>query len=134
MCKVRDGRRQVQLRERRYLRGQGADRRRCPPAFAMKVNSEASQALYPIGRVDRKSTRLNSSHGYISYAVFCLKKTSTHAPGTLSQHLHGYILQPQSSRTPVVLRRPSKLDGLRVMLPFGMPISRDAAVVCQRLY
>src|SRR2546429_975788 len=24
-------------------------------------------------RVDRKSTRLNSSHGYISYAVFCLK-------------------------------------------------------------
>src|SRR2546422_5200545 len=32
---------------------------------------------------DRKSTRLNSSHGYISYAVFCLKKkkkkeTQTH--------------------------------------------------------
>src|SRR2546429_9199589 len=29
---------------------------------------------------DRKSTRLNSSHGYISYAVFCLKKkkTNTH--------------------------------------------------------
>src|SRR2546429_4625203 len=26
------------------------------------------------GRPDRKSTRLNSSHGYISYAVFCLKK------------------------------------------------------------
>src|SRR2546422_3273993 len=36
---------------------------------------------------DRKSTRLNSSHGYISYAVFCLKKkkhrtkTSAHATG-----------------------------------------------------
>src|SRR2546422_2694775 len=29
---------------------------------------KSSQAL------DRKSTRLNSSHGYISYAVFCLKK------------------------------------------------------------
>src|SRR2546422_10440874 len=26
------------------------------------------------GTRDRKSTRLNSSHGYISYAVFCLKK------------------------------------------------------------
>src|SRR2546422_7725444 len=26
------------------------------------------------GARDRKSTRLNSSHGYISYAVFCLKK------------------------------------------------------------
>src|SRR5207245_9579420 len=28
-------------------------------------------------RVDRKSTRLNSSHGSISYAVFCLKKKKT---------------------------------------------------------
>src|SRR2546422_3502921 len=27
--------------------------------------------------LDRKSTRLNSSHGYISYAVFCLKKKKT---------------------------------------------------------
>src|SRR2546422_2826447 len=27
-----------------------------------------------LGLGDRKSTRLNSSHGYISYAVFCLKK------------------------------------------------------------
>src|SRR2546422_5949230 len=27
-----------------------------------------------VDTVDRKSTRLNSSHGYISYAVFCLKK------------------------------------------------------------
>src|SRR2546422_8483335 len=32
-------------------------------------------ALLGLERVlDRKSTRLNSSHGYISYAVFCLKK------------------------------------------------------------
>src|SRR2546422_4001979 len=30
-------------------------------------------AIRDIG-LDRKSTRLNSSHGYISYAVFCLKK------------------------------------------------------------
>src|SRR2546422_3131577 len=28
--------------------------------------------------LDRKSTRLNSSHGYISYAVFCLKKKKKH--------------------------------------------------------
>src|SRR2546422_11603156 len=28
----------------------------------------------PADESDRKSTRLNSSHGYISYAVFCLKK------------------------------------------------------------
>src|SRR2546422_5530350 len=36
------------------------------------------------GTRDRKSTRLNSSHGYISYAVFCLKKKkSTAASGSL---------------------------------------------------
>src|SRR3989449_3203364 len=37
---------------------------------------EPRRAPTPTGRVrgDRKSTRLNSSHGYISYAVFCLKK------------------------------------------------------------
>src|SRR2546429_7082161 len=31
-------------------------------------------ALFQTPAGDRKSTRLNSSHGYISYAVFCLKK------------------------------------------------------------
>src|SRR5687768_18116088 len=31
-------------------------------------------AVYVESTEDRKSTRLNSSHGYISYAVFCLKK------------------------------------------------------------
>src|SRR2546422_6095022 len=30
--------------------------------------------------IDRKSTRLNSSHGYISYAVFCLKKKELEEP------------------------------------------------------
>src|SRR5687768_18040442 len=44
------------------------------------VEVEKSPKLVPacVGTVadgiDRKSTRLNSSHGYISYAVFCLKK------------------------------------------------------------
>src|SRR2546422_6846722 len=32
------------------------------------------------GPPDRKSTRLNSSHGYISYAVFCLKKKKNIKP------------------------------------------------------
>src|SRR2546429_1814961 len=34
----------------------------------------AAHDLQTAGGVDRKSTRLNSSHGYISDAVFCLKK------------------------------------------------------------
>src|SRR3989449_4735897 len=45
---------------------------RAPRAFAI----EAEQVCGARGGAerDRKSTRLNSSHGYISYAVFCLKK------------------------------------------------------------
>src|SRR2546429_4431447 len=37
---------------------------------------------------DRKSTRLNSSHGYISYAVFCLKKKKKQAPNLHSNLIH----------------------------------------------
>src|SRR3989449_4548290 len=35
---------------------------------------------------DRKSTRLNSSHGYISYAVFCLKKKKNKVIRNKSRH------------------------------------------------
>src|SRR2546427_5045609 len=34
----------------------------------------AQEPWWPLSQVDRKSTRLNSSHSQISYAVFCLKK------------------------------------------------------------
>src|SRR5207245_7298485 len=36
--------------------------------------STSSSSVTPTQSIDRKSTRLNSSHGSISYAVFCLKK------------------------------------------------------------
>src|SRR2546429_5171623 len=43
--------------------------------FARAVTlTDHSPDARPAKRRDRKSTRLNSSHGYISYAVFCLKK------------------------------------------------------------
>src|SRR2546422_2780701 len=38
--------------------------------------------------IDRKSTRLNSSHGYISYAVFCLKKKNTPTNATPIRPAH----------------------------------------------
>src|SRR2546429_9238828 len=37
---------------------------------------------------DRKSTRLNSSHGYISYAVFCLKKKKKKSRSTMTCRDH----------------------------------------------
>src|SRR2546427_7780454 len=39
-----------------------------------RLNSSHSQISYAVFCLDRKSTRLNSSHSQISYAVFCLKK------------------------------------------------------------
>src|SRR3989449_10978561 len=39
-------------------------------------------------RQDRKSTRLNSSHGYISYAVFCLKKKKNELKNVRAQCQH----------------------------------------------
>src|SRR5260221_14503772 len=56
-------------------------RSRCPlPRGAVlgprgdAVVSRCTRPVRPKGRRDRKSTRLNSSHTVISYAVFCLKK------------------------------------------------------------
>src|SRR5256884_1705463 len=44
---------------------------------SMGVQASDLLAWYRAFHPDRKSTRLNSSHGYISYAVFCLKKKMT---------------------------------------------------------
>src|SRR2546429_2328716 len=57
---------------------------RAPP-WARKTGPQDTRSRLAPER-DRKSTRLNSSHGYISYAVFCLKKKITRNIASL---LHG---------------------------------------------
>src|SRR5260221_10233703 len=68
-----------------------------PWAYGVERPSTAYQA-----RLDRKSTRLNSSHTVISYAVFCLKKkthpTDTHIWHTLNSN-HLDIRNTQTSVT-----------------------------------
>src|SRR3712207_7952186 len=52
----------------------------CPTHLAGKKQDVRVAALVsgrPVAHADRKSTRLNSSHANISYAVFCLKKKKT---------------------------------------------------------
>src|SRR5947209_10750461 len=44
------------------------------------------------GKADRKSTRLNSSHANISYAVFCLKKKKKHIVQTEPQNIIGRLI------------------------------------------
>src|SRR5690349_22728140 len=54
-----------------------ATKKRLPPTVAEKTKHhilDTIAAMVSGARLDRKSTRLNSSHVEISYAVFCLKK------------------------------------------------------------
>src|SRR3712207_7724957 len=50
----------------------------------MHANSGYQLEAIPLVRRDRKSTRLNSSHANISYAVFCLKKKKTDTEDVLT--------------------------------------------------
>src|SRR2546429_1257219 len=50
---------------------------------------------------DRKSTRLNSSHGYISYAVFCLKKKKMERRRSLAVRVRALARYPLHS-TPTI--------------------------------
>src|SRR5260221_2707345 len=51
-------------------------------ASARRAFPRATDAPLPAAEIDRKSTRLNSSHTVISYAVFCLKKKKPPPPPT----------------------------------------------------
>src|SRR5256885_8536996 len=53
-----------------------------PPAREVLTD----QLAEPLAQADRKSTRLNSSHLEISYAVFCLKKKTVLFDLTLDEH------------------------------------------------
>src|SRR2546429_1768447 len=59
----------------RSVQAGGATRRCCRAKKGRNtMRAPMTLGLKALTAQDRKSTRLNSSHGYISYAVFCLKK------------------------------------------------------------
>src|SRR2546422_6205611 len=59
---------------------------RCAKAIVPSRRTTYTDRWIPCpSSLDRKSTRLNSSHGYISYAVFCLKKKKNHIHETAPQ-------------------------------------------------
>src|SRR2546422_2884575 len=67
----------------------GAEYRAGERGLRVSVGKGQEVALHdgagdPARLVDRKSTRLNSSHGYISYAVFCLKKKKSRDVSTFA--------------------------------------------------
>src|SRR2546428_10033158 len=64
----------ARFRDRHTMSGAKDDRRdACVLADSVRTDQPSFRRLHLVWR-DRKSTRLNSSHDQISYAVFCLKK------------------------------------------------------------
>src|SRR3712207_8218398 len=57
--------------------GQGCRDPEAPGPSEVRLTRAESILAKVVYHLDRKSTRLNSSHANISYAVFCLKKTNT---------------------------------------------------------
>src|SRR2546429_6479646 len=77
-------------------RAKPLDRRQHPDPLRVAVgHRRAAVNLSPVQ--DRKSTRLNSSHGYISYAVFCLKKKKKHELAIVDPAMSNYTVPPTSS-------------------------------------
>src|SRR5947208_9109292 len=67
---------------------------RCWTSACSTASSVSSATTSPCPRLDRKSTRLNSSHQIISYAVFCLKKkTEKESKHEGSEHDHVHAPQ-----------------------------------------
>src|SRR2546430_10619789 len=58
--------------------GHAPGRPRVVGVIAPHIDFHRGRSAYAWAYRDRKSTRLNSSHSQISYAVFCLKKKKTH--------------------------------------------------------
>src|SRR2546430_9087571 len=79
----------------RSLRKVGHDRHPRLPAPVRLLHDPApvwaGHHALPPGRRDRKSTRLNSSHSQISYAVFCLKKKKKREKG--DKYKHTYLIR-----------------------------------------
>src|SRR2546429_5831422 len=63
-----------EIKDKEYLAQLPADLQKRVVNFPVADGLIGDLEILRGGISDRKSTRLNSSHGYISYAVFCLKK------------------------------------------------------------
>src|SRR5690349_23847373 len=84
-----------------------SDEARAFPSFALEMEAEVTGLVEDGGRIagDRKSTRLNSSHVEISYAVFCLKKKKKTTSSAISlrrtEYKHRTATAPRCRHTAI---------------------------------
>src|SRR5947199_5538780 len=96
-------------------------------------NAGSKRVMVGLERLDRKSTRLNSSHLGISYAVFCLKKKNTRLN---SSHLGiSYALLCLKNKTPPLRPGSQRASSLLLRsrtqrkIPTGRRRLKDGAVL-----
>src|SRR5688500_19090508 len=99
------------------------------PEMAIAGAVPSQCATVPINSVpkdqspDRKSTRLNSSHLVISYAVFCLKKKIRRFFGAAKEPmLTAYVTRSSSGSLPVSMRAAEKLGISESTYGFSLPL------------
>src|SRR2546430_13604081 len=63
-------------------------------ALVVALSEPETDRLGDVPGADRKSTRLNSSHSQISYAVFCLKKKKKQRTDANIAALHSFLADP----------------------------------------
>src|SRR5256885_2473278 len=90
------------------------------------LNSSRLSAISMLSIPDRKSTRLNSSHLVISYAVFCLKKRSAVLPR--ANRVVARVLRDVAP----LLRRDLPILGGDVAVPDADAAGRRAPLLCPR--
>src|SRR5256885_6878003 len=89
------------------------------PAWIAKIRKTGHLCL----RGDRKSTRLNSSHLVISYAVFCLKKKKHNLSIPYYKHNHNMNQQKETNKTQLAYTPSNYYDTLSTRLHYLTPLS-----------
>src|SRR5690554_1061261 len=112
-------------------------------SFLRTQDYELNHRIRKAGGVDRKSTRLNSSHDRISYAVFCLKKKiqadaigaqhAAHLPRHLERHRHVRALAEAHLRRPQLSSIFEPANLVRQQLPLRDGLQRVDQLVLGQL-
>src|SRR5687768_16948803 len=124
-ARVRPLRRRHRLPGQRHLQ----QRERLQPAGAGRRNTRRRRDRQRRDARDRKSTRLNSSHGYISYAVFCLNVHATTEYSTLPLH---DALPISPTPTAAASRRSARPRRARASAASPTPTARPAPPAATR--
>src|SRR5258708_21923967 len=99
---------------------------------ASRAASTSSSLRSASTRLDRKSTRLNSSHQIISYAVFCLKKKKKHRK--TNKHMISQIVFKLNETTAILAETPQSFSDVMIGNEVNHNGKHEANCVISEMY